>query len=88
MDNRRRLIDFTVSKRDGMGAIRDILIEDCVLHKPWPNRGTIKGLGPTNQVSNVRFVNFRIAGKPCHNLDEAQISPPAFAEAISFTERE
>ena len=88
MDNRRRLIDFTISKRDGLGAIRDILIKDCVLHKPWPNRSTIQGLGPTNQISHVRFMNFRIAGNLCRSLDEAQIGSTAFTEAISFTAAE
>lgn len=33
VDGRRRLFDFTISKRDGLGTIRDILIGDCVLHK-------------------------------------------------------
>jgi hypothetical protein len=88
MDNRRRLIDFTVTKRDGLGAIRNVLIKDCVLHKPWPNKGTIRGLSPTNQVSHVRFVNFRIAGKLCRSPDEAQLGPTAFAETISFTAAE
>ena len=85
MDSRRRLIDFTVSKRDGLGAIRDVLIKDCVLQHSWPNQGTNRGLGPTNQVGNVRFVNFRIEGKYCHNLDEAQIGQPTFAEQITFS---
>lgn len=88
MDNRRRLIDFTVSKRDGLGAIRDVLIKDCVLRNSWPNKGTIRGLSPTNQIGNVQFVNFKIEGKRCHNLDEAQIGQPTFAEQITFTATE
>jgi len=85
MDNRRRLIDFTVSKREGRGAIRDVLIKDCVLHKRWPNKSTIEGLGSTNQISNVQFVNFRIADKLCRTPAEARLGETAYTEGVSFT---
>lgn len=55
------------------------------LRERRPNKSTLLGLGPTNQVSNVRFVNFKITGKPCRNLEEALIAPTAFADANSFT---
>jgi hypothetical protein len=55
------------------------------LWERWPNKSTLFGLGPTNQVSNVRFVNVRIAGKPCRNLEKALVAPTASTDAISFT---
>ena len=55
------------------------------LGERWPNKSTLLCLCPTNQVSNVRSVNLRIAGVPSRNLEEALIALTASTNAILFT---
>jgi len=72
-DARRRLLDFYIWNRNGGGNIENVLIKDCVADMKWPRPSTVIGLDAENAVRGVRLENFRLAGKVCTGLKEADI---------------
>lgn len=72
-DARRRLLDFYIWDRNGGGRIENVLIKDCQADMKWPRSSTMIGLDGQNAIRGVRFENFRLAGKVCTSLEEADI---------------
>jgi len=85
LDKRQRLVDFSVSCRAGAGRITNVLIQDCVQEQAWPKPGELEGYSPTNTISNVRFVNFQVAGQRCRDAQQAQLRLGRFTEQITFS---
>jgi hypothetical protein len=73
-DARQRLVDIYVWNRaNGGGRIENVLIKDCEADVRWPRPSTIIGYDEKNSVSGVHFENFRLAGKLCETLREADL---------------
>lgn len=72
-DARRRLLDFYIWNRNGGGSIENVLIKDCQADMKWPRPSTMIGLDGENAIRGVRFENFRLGGKVCTSLEEADI---------------
>ncbi len=86
-DNRQRMVDFGIRKRNpnsDIGSISDILVKDCKFYKKWPKPSTIKGFDDQHPVKNVTFENFRIGNKKCENLKDANITDIKKTENIAF----
>jgi hypothetical protein len=83
-DSKQRMIDFKISKRDGAGQIRDILIKDCSFKEPFPRDSTIEGLDPDNTIKNIQFENFSISGSLCRDAKEARLKVGAHVEGVTF----
>lgn len=73
-DARQRLIDIYVWNRaNGGGNIKNVVIRDCEADVKWPRPSTIIGYDENNGVSGVHLENFRLAGKVCENLEDANM---------------
>jgi len=73
LNNRRRMIDFSISKRHGLGRMEGILIKDCRFRVPFPERSTIAGYDKHHPIDGLRFVDFFVAGRACRSAKEAGI---------------
>ena len=84
-NNRQRMLDFYIKKRGGLGQIRNVLIADCQFKSPWPQASTMAGYDKKYIISDVCFENFRIAGKLCHNAEEANIEIKEHVHYVTFS---
>lgn len=78
-DRERRLMHFTITKRSGMGQIRNVKITNCSFAKPFPNPILFAGLDNEHTIENITFSGLTIGGKPIRSLED-------LAADISFTD--
>ena len=84
-DLKRRLIDFSVTRRGGKGRIRDVLIRNCRADRRWPGPSTLRGLDAEHTIATVRFEGFRVAGTPCRTAAEAHVLIGEHVTGVTFS---
>lgn len=84
-DKHRKMFFMEISKRGGVGRIRNITISDWTAEDFGPRRSSIDGHDEGHQVRGVRFHSLVIKGKTRMSLDEAGFRPVKFAGDIRFT---
>lgn len=83
-DNGRRCIDITISKRFGIGKIQNVLIKDCTFEKANERFSRIHGYDDQHLAEDFIIENFKLVGKTCKTLEEAQICTNQFVKNISI----
>lgn len=84
LNNRQRMLDFYIKKRAGLGQIRNILIKDCRFKTFFPQSSTIAGYDQNHIISDIRFENFYIAGKPCPSAQAAKLQINKYVRNVTF----
>ena len=86
-DALQRTLHFTVIKRGGdqPGHIRNVLIKDTQVETASPNPLTMAGYDAAHGISQVRFVNFNVAGRPCRSAADAKLETNEFVRDVTFT---
>ncbi|MGH8017089.1 MAG: glycoside hydrolase family 28 protein [Opitutaceae bacterium] len=86
-DSQRRTLHFTVIERGGdePGHIRNVLIKDTLVAEASPNPLVMKGHSEAHGIRDVRFVNFSVGGRMCHNAAEARLETNEFVSDVSFS---
>ncbi|MHC4501884.1 MAG: glycoside hydrolase family 28 protein, partial [Planctomycetota bacterium] len=84
-DKHRKMFLMEISKRGGVGLIRNITISDWTAEDYGPRTSSIWGYDKRHEISGVTFHNLVIKGRTCMNLKEAGIGDVRFARDIRFT---
>jgi hypothetical protein len=73
-----------VTKGPYAGYIKDVLVDGFLACQPSPKPSVIRGLGPGHSVSNVRFRDFYLGGRPVKTAADAGIEIGPDAEHVTF----
>ena len=86
-EKQQRLLMFQVKNRDGAqpGLIRDVLIADTASEVDSPEPSLMEGFDADHTISDVRFVNYTVAGRLCRNAADAKLDLKKFVENVTFS---
>ena len=79
-----QLLSFIIGKRNGIGTISNITVDNFTAASFSPNNSTIYGYNATHEVTNVAFHNLIIAGALRMSLSDAKITTNAYVSNITF----
>lgn len=83
-DLKQKAIHFEIRDRSGKGAIKNVVIKDCVFEKTFHSSSQISGLSAGHFISNVRFKNITLNNKVCTSLAELNIRMNGFVKNIGL----
>ena len=83
-DSQRRAIQFRITDRFGQSNIRNLLIQDVVIHDEFPNTSDMRGLNANHTIDGIVFDNVTVAGRRVMSLEDFPLVINDYVRNIEF----